>query len=48
VTSEVSFTAALLLLAVTTIGAIMLAVRRLQTLRLTTGDRDPIGRSVAP
>ncbi len=38
VTSEVSFTAALLLLAGTIIGAIVLAVRRLQTLRLTTGD----------
>ncbi len=38
VTSDVSLTAALLLLGVTTIGAIVLAVRRLQTLRLTTGD----------
>jgi len=37
-TSDVSFTAALVLLAVTVIGAIVIAVRRLQTLRLTAGD----------
>jgi len=38
VTSEVSLTAALALLAVATIGAVVLAVRRLQTLRLTSAD----------
>ena len=38
VTSDVGLTAALLLIAVTTIGAIVLGVRRLQTLRLTAGD----------
>lgn len=38
VTSDVSLTAALVLLAATTIGAIVLAVRRLQTLPLTTRD----------
>jgi ABC-2 type transport system permease protein len=38
VTSAVSLTAALVLLAVATIGAIVIAVRRLQTLPLTTGD----------
>ncbi|WP_024286649.1 ABC transporter permease [Cellulomonas sp. KRMCY2] len=38
VTSDVSLSAALLLLAVTTVGAVVLAVRRLQTLRLTTVD----------
>ena len=38
VTSGVSLTAALVLLAATTIGAIALAVRRLQTLPLTTRD----------
>jgi len=38
VTSDVSLTAALVLLAATTIGAIALAVRRLQTLPLTTRD----------
>jgi ABC-2 type transport system permease protein len=38
VTSAVSLTAALVLLAAATIGAIVLGVRRLQTLPLTTGD----------
>lgn len=38
VTSAVGLTAGLVLLAVTTVGAIVLAVRRLQTLRLTTAD----------
>jgi ABC-2 type transport system permease protein len=38
VTSDVSLTAALVLLAATTIAAIVLAVRRLQTLPLTTRD----------
>ncbi len=38
VTSDVSLMAALVLLAATTIGAIVLAVRRLQTLPLTTRD----------
>jgi ABC-2 type transport system permease protein len=38
VTSDVSLTAASVLLAATTIGAIVLAVRRLQTLPLTTRD----------
>lgn len=38
VTSDVGLTAALVLLAATTIGAIVLAVRRLQTLPLTTAD----------
>ena len=38
VTSDVSLTAALVLLAATTTGAIVLAVRRLQTLPLTTRD----------
>ena len=38
VTSDVSLTAALALLAVATIGAVVLAVRRLQTLRLTSAD----------
>jgi len=38
VTSDVSLTPALVLLAATTIGAIALAVRRLQTLPLTTRD----------
>lgn len=38
VTSDVSLTAALVLLAATTTGAIWLAVRRLQTLPLTTRD----------
>ena len=38
VTSDVSLTAALVLLAATTIGAIVIAVRRLQTLPLTTRD----------
>ena len=38
VTSDVSLTAAFVLLAATTIGAIVLAVRRLQTLPLTTRD----------
>ena len=38
VTSDVSLSAALALLAVATIGAVVLAVRRLQTLRLTTAD----------
>jgi len=38
VTSDVSLAAALVLLAATTIGAIVLAVRRLQTLTLTTRD----------
>ena len=38
VTSDVSLMAALLLLAVATTGAVVLAVRRLQTLRLTTTD----------
>jgi len=38
VTSDVSLSAALVLLAATTIGAIVLAVRRLQTLPLTTRD----------
>jgi len=38
VTSAVGLTAGLVLLAVVTAGAIVLAVRRLQTLRLTTAD----------
>jgi ABC-2 type transport system permease protein len=38
VTSSVGLTAALLLLTVTTVGAIVLATRRLQTLRLTAGE----------
>ena len=38
VTSDVSLTAALALLAVATIGAVVLAVRQLQTLRLTSAD----------
>lgn len=38
VTSAVGLPAGLVLLAVTTVGAIVLAVRRLQTLRLTTAD----------
>ena len=38
VTSAVGLTASLALLAATTIGAVTLAVRRLQTLRLVTGD----------
>ena len=38
VTSAVGLTPALVLLAVATAGAVVLAVRRLQTLRLTTAD----------
>ena len=38
VLSEVGLTSALVLLAVVTVGAVVIGVRRLQTIRITTGD----------